>query len=73
MSEEYSPITDFIATDDSGGFFNLRTGEVLDASEMLSRYGRAAVETVPIGHRHQRLAGRRRSPSSFQVTTPDGT
>jgi hypothetical protein len=63
MSEQKSPITYFVATDDIGGFFNLRTGEVLDVDEMLCRYGRAELESVAIGHRHQRSTGRRRSQS----------
>ena len=34
MSEKPS-ITDFVATDDSGGFVNLKTGDVLDVAAML--------------------------------------
>ena len=71
MSEKPS-IEDFVATDE-GGFLNLRSGEVLSVDEMLCRYGRAEVESVPIGHRRQRLAGRRRSPSPAQVATPAAT
>jgi hypothetical protein len=33
MSDKPS-IADFVATDDSGGFVNLKTGEVLDAGAM---------------------------------------
>jgi hypothetical protein len=57
MSEQQSPITGFT---DEGGFLNLRTGEVLGIAAMLSCYTRAELESVPIGHRHQRPAGRRR-------------
>jgi hypothetical protein len=59
--DDKSPITDYVATAE-GGFLNLVTGEVLGVTEMLCRFSRAEVETVPIGHRHQQKAFRRRPP-----------
>jgi hypothetical protein len=35
MSAE--PIGDWVATDDTGGFFNLRTGQIQSVEAMLSR------------------------------------
>jgi hypothetical protein len=72
MSEHKSPITDFVATDDSGGFFNLRTGEVLSVDEMLCLYTRSALESVPIGYRRQRSAFRRQSqPPAQSAALPE--
>jgi hypothetical protein len=48
MSEQ---ITDFVATDDSGGFLNLRTGVVFDIEDMLRSFTRAEVLQIPLGHR----------------------
>ena len=59
MSEQKSPITDYVATDDCGGFFNLKTGAILSVDAMLSRYSRAELETVPTGQRHWNVAYRR--------------
>ena len=44
-------IEDFVATDDSGGFVNLKTGEVLDAGAMLRLFSRAELLQVPVGRR----------------------
>lgn len=62
MSDQQSPITDFVATDE-GGFLNLVTGELLSVDAMLSRYSRAELETVSTGHRRLWFKGRRRSPA----------
>ena len=50
MSEKPS-IADFVATDDSGGFVNLKTGEVLDAGAMLRLFSSAELLQVPLGRR----------------------
>ena len=63
MAGQRAQIVDFGATDTDGGFVNLRTGDVLSVDAMLCRFDRAELLQVPIGHRHQRLAGRRRSQS----------
>ena len=57
MAEHRAPITDFVATDDSGGFINTRTGEVRDVAAMLSVYGRDELMSVPIGRRPPNFIG----------------
>jgi hypothetical protein len=44
-------IGDFVATDDSGGFVNLKTGEVLDAGAMLRLFSGDELLQVPVGLR----------------------
>lgn len=44
-------IGDFVATDDSGGFVNLKTGEVLDAGAMLRLFSGDELLQVPVGRR----------------------
>jgi hypothetical protein len=55
-------IGDFVTTDDSGGFLNLKTGDVFDVATILRLYSRAEVLQVPPGrrpvHRRPRQVGR---------------
>jgi hypothetical protein len=60
-------LADFVATDDSGGFLNLTTGDVFNFEEMLSRFSRAEVESIPTGHRDQRPVSRRQLSRSIAV------
>jgi hypothetical protein len=48
---EKPSIEDFVATDDSGGFVNLKTREVLDAGAMLRLFSWAELLQVPVGRR----------------------
>jgi hypothetical protein len=50
MNEKPS-IGDFVATDDSGGFVNLRTGETFDVGAMLRLFSGAELQQVPVGRR----------------------
>ena len=66
MSEQKSPITDFVATDDSGGFFNLRTGRVLSVDEMLCRYTRSELESIVANGPAQSVATPATAGSQFE-------
>ena len=56
MSDKPS-IADFVATDDSGGFVNLKTGEVLDAGAMLRAQVYRAASLKGRGHAQIRWTG----------------
>ena len=44
-------IGDFLATDDSGGLVNLKTGDAFDVGAMLRLFSQDELQQVPLGRR----------------------